>query len=135
MAYLVFSIYSIYDEDRPNLPVITTLSAMAIIRSNEELLDAALAEINKLPTDQQLAQDPTGEVAYLLASQSQLQGTNDQAHVYTHALHADPASLKAQEAFIEATQLDATGDLNQADAKLASIHKLHRVPWKAYSLQ
>ena len=56
-----------------NVSVITALSALAIVGDNGELLDAALAEILRLPIDQQIEQDPRGDIAYLISAHHKLQ--------------------------------------------------------------
>ena len=123
---------SIYDEDKPNVPVITTISAMAIIRNNSELLDAALSEIIKLPADKQLSQNPTGEIAYLLAAQAQLQGdTESTSGIYAHAVHADPTSTSARAQYENAIMEDS--DEGMRDGSMfptKMIHAMHRQPWK-----
>jgi superkiller protein 3 len=65
---------SIYDHqtNEPSLPVIAALSALAIVMDNEELLEAALAELVKLPIDEQLRQDPALDITYLLAARQTL---------------------------------------------------------------
>lgn len=55
------------------MSVITALSALAIVGDNGELLEAALAEILKLPIDKQLEQDPRGDIAYLTSAHCSLQ--------------------------------------------------------------
>lgn len=110
---------------------------MAIVRNNDELLEAALVEINKLPTDEQLKQDDTAEIPYLLASQQRLLGDVDsEARIYAHALHADPSSAKARAEYETALSHD-TDEGDESDqgtsdgARRAMEHRIHRQPWLA----
>lgn len=110
------------------MPVITTLSAMAIVKANDELLEAALAEINKLPMDEQLKQDESAEISYLLASQKRLSGDPDgELRIYTHALHADPTSVKAKMDYATASTNNEIG----SDIERSMEHRIHWQPWLA----
>lgn len=46
---------------------------MAIVQEKQELLDAALEEIVKLPIDQQHEEDIVGDITYLLTAQRDIQ--------------------------------------------------------------
>lgn len=48
------------------MEVVTTLSALAIIQRDDELLHAAIEEIEKLPLDLRVTLDPAGDVVHLL---------------------------------------------------------------------
>lgn len=121
---------SIYDSETnaPNVPVITTLSAMAIVKANDELLEAALAEINKLPQDEQSKQDESADIAYLLAAQQRLRGdVEGELSIYAHTLHAHPTSTKAMKDFTMALKRGS----EDSDIKQSLEHRIRRQPWLA----
>jgi hypothetical protein len=92
---------SIYDATThtPNLPIITALSALAIVQGKADLLSAAVSELLKLPIDQRMAQDSQGDVSYLLRCEAQLRGDSAAADAaLAHAVHADPTSVTGREA-------------------------------------
>lgn len=55
-------------EDSGDMGVITTLSALAIIQRDEELLSAALGEIEKTSAEERSERDPDGQVDKLLVA-------------------------------------------------------------------
>jgi len=78
----------------PHLPIIATLGAMAVVASDHELLDAALAEVVKLPIHQQLELDPDGDVPELQAAQCLLGGDGDGAVALgARMAHASPSAI------------------------------------------
>lgn len=82
------------DSGLPHLPIIATLGAMAVVASDDELLDAALAEVVKLPIHQQLELDPDGDVPDLQAAQCLLGGDTDGAVALSSRMaHAQPAPI------------------------------------------
>lgn len=109
---------------------------MAILQDNEELLEAALGEIKKLPSDQRSVQDPTGELQYLLAAHRRLQGDKlGEDGVYAHALHADPSSQKAKLALLQNLhEVNAASDIGAKtsyDLRSTTMHQIHERPWGA----
>ena len=52
----------------PNLEAVTSLAAIATCLQDDELLEAAISEIEGLPTDKRLELDPAGEVDRLLVA-------------------------------------------------------------------
>lgn len=101
---------------------------MAIVKANDEFLEAALAEINKLPQDEQSKQDENADIPYLLAAQKRLLGDYEaELNIYAHMLHADPTSAKARSNYTIA--LERRTDAQ--DLGVSLDHRIHRQPWLA----
>lgn len=107
----------------PRVTIVAALSALAIAESNDELLDAALLEVEKLPIDARTSADPSGDISYLLRAHALLQGKGREEALksYDQALHAVPTS-NAAAAHVFANDGEG-GDS-------AMSHKLHAEPWK-----
>lgn len=128
--------------EEPDVAVVTALSAMAIFQENEELLQAALAEIQKMPVDKQVEQDPAGDLAYLMSAHEDLRRDHDAAvGVYARALHATPTSADAQQGLATlAAQVKV--DVAHSSVEMASLlrdagissssalARVHQRPWK-----
>ena len=129
---------SIYDPvtNVPDIQVVTTLSALAIITANSDLLEASLAEILKLPIDQRVASDPTKDSYYLLACEKILSGSGPAGavEVFSHALHDDVTSSKAQHELadaLEAARSPDGGDEEGSAARARDVgHLVHSRPWE-----
>lgn len=94
--------------------MVTTLAALAIVQRDDELLSAAIQELETFPLDRRVALDPSGEVIHLLVAHHLLQVSHclpaflfaTRLLTYTHqskadgaikvltsALHQDPQSI------------------------------------------
>lgn len=109
----MFTTCSIYDSstNAPNLPIITALSALAIVQGESDLLSAAVSELLKLPSDQRAAQDPSGDVAYLLRCEARLRGdTEGLRTVLAKAAFVDPSSSRGRAALRELCDPSSQGE-------------------------
>jgi hypothetical protein len=61
------------ETNAPNLEVITTLAAFAILDKDDDLLEAAISELQDLPASRRTELDANGDVAHLLAVHHLLQ--------------------------------------------------------------
>ena len=56
-----------FEQEKPSIEAITTLAAIAATTEDDDLLDAALSELDALALDRRDAMDPAGKVELLLA--------------------------------------------------------------------
>ena len=101
------------------------------MQGKSDLLSAAVTELLKLPIDQRIAQDPQGDVAYLLAVEAQLRGdATAKDSALAHAAHAAPTSTSGREALAKLM----TGSPASSDEKEGEwCKKVHAAPHLASS--
>ncbi|KAL4074288.1 superkiller protein 3 [Scleroderma citrinum] len=80
--------------DPENLMAINTLAGMGILTVDDNLVDAALSEVQSLPIERRQELDPGRDVVYLLVQHHLGQGDIEQAiRIAQKALHVEPSNL------------------------------------------
>jgi len=108
--------------DPENLMAINTLAGMGILTEDDNLVDAALSEIQSLPIERRQELDPGRDVTYLLVQHHLSQGDVEQAtRIAQKALHIEPSNLQLRRELASLTLQQ--GDLPTTQAML-EIHSL-----------
>lgn len=80
--------------DPENLLAINTLAGMGILTADDNLVDAALSEVQSLPIERRQELDPQRDVVYLLMQHHLAQGEVEQAiRIAQKAMHIEPSSI------------------------------------------
>lgn len=84
---------------KPSIKVISTLSAIATITSDPELLDAAISELRSIPSERRLVEDPLGQSTFVLYAHALTSANANKMEAQTileEAMHSNPTDVIAR---------------------------------------
>ena len=100
-------------QEKPPIRVISTLAAIAVVSSDDDLIDAAMTELQALPTDRLATQDMSGQSDQVLYPYALVQGDHHKAQaILEDAVHVEPSNSSARNRL--AKMLIASGKPEQA---------------------
>ena len=103
--------------ESPSIAVVTTLSAIALISSDDDLIEASISELCSIPGDRQSSEDPNDRVTDILVSSSLLQSDAEEAKgILEKAVHHNPSNTSQRTKL--AKLLISTGDTSVGEAIL-----------------
>ncbi|KAK8858471.1 hypothetical protein IAR55_002698 [Kwoniella newhampshirensis] len=106
-------------QEKPSLKVISTLAAIALVSSDEDLVDAALSELLSRSLENRIKEDPSGQSDLVLYCHAVSEGRPDDAHtVLERGVRANPISSTARNRLAEALIKD--GKANEAISVLSA---------------
>ena len=109
-------------QDKPPIKVISTLGAIAVMSSDEDLIDAAIMEIESIPLERRIVEDPAGQADLVLYAHAVAQGDHDAAFGILEAVnHAQPSDQSARNRL--AKSLISSGKAAEAIGVLANEDK------------
>jgi len=112
-------------QEKPPIKVISTLGAIAVVSSDEDLIDAAISELQTIPLDRQQTEDPSGQSDLVLYSHALAKGDEQDAlAVLEAAVHAQPSCPGARNRL--AKMLIALGRAEEAISVLAAQERIDR---------
>jgi superkiller protein 3 len=82
-------------QDKPPIKVITALAATAISSNDEDLIEAALSELQQIPLERLGEEDPKGQTTLVRYAHALIQG-EDAVQVLEGAVHASPSDEVAR---------------------------------------
>ncbi|KIJ18985.1 hypothetical protein PAXINDRAFT_109465 [Paxillus involutus ATCC 200175] len=108
--------------DPENLMAINTLAGMGILTEDDNLVDAALSEIQSLPIERRQELDPRRDVTYLLVQHHLSQGDVEQAtRTAQKSLHIEPSSLQLRRELASLTLQQGDVPTTQALLEIDSL--------------
>jgi superkiller protein 3 len=105
-------------QERPPIKVVSTLGVIALVSSDEDLIDAALSELRSLPLERRALDDPSCRTDLVLYTNAIAQGDDQEAlAILEAAVRIEPSSSSTRNKL--ANSLIATDKAEEAIGLLA----------------